>query len=106
MEFAVCPVPSVGGMGQSLPHTCTALGTGKRVYVHCTAGLGRAPAACIAYLFWASQDATLREGGNWSLDKARLPTLHKLLSDLASVRWLCVVSWLDDIALQLRSLAR
>lgn len=28
------------------------LDTGKRVYVHCTAGLGRAPATCIAYLFW------------------------------------------------------
>lgn len=25
---------------------------GKTVYVHCTAGLGRAPAAAIAYLFW------------------------------------------------------
>lgn len=23
-----------------------------RVYVHCTAGLGRAPAVVIAYLFW------------------------------------------------------
>jgi hypothetical protein len=23
-----------------------------QVYVHCTAGLGRAPAACIAYLYW------------------------------------------------------
>lgn len=23
-----------------------------RVYVHCTAGLGRAPAVCIAYLYW------------------------------------------------------
>ena len=23
-----------------------------RVYVHCTAGLGRAPAVIIAYLFW------------------------------------------------------
>lgn len=23
-----------------------------RVYVHCTAGLGRAPAAAIAYMFW------------------------------------------------------
>ena len=22
------------------------------MYVHCTAGLGRAPAVCIAYLFW------------------------------------------------------
>lgn len=24
----------------------------RRVYVHCTAGLGRAPAVCIAYLYW------------------------------------------------------
>lgn len=24
----------------------------SRVYVHCTAGLGRAPAVCIAYMFW------------------------------------------------------
>lgn len=23
-----------------------------RVYVHCTAGLGRAPAICIAYMYW------------------------------------------------------
>ena len=74
--LAVCTGTLTDGRGQSLPHTCTALGTGKRVYVHCTAGLGRAPAACIAYLFWASQDESLREGGNWSLNKARLPTLH------------------------------
>lgn len=44
---------------------------GKRVYVHCTAGLGRAPAACIAYLYWVAADGSLREGSNWSLDKAR-----------------------------------
>ena len=25
---------------------------GDRLYVHCTAGLGRAPAVCIAYLYW------------------------------------------------------
>lgn len=25
-----------------------------RVYVHCTAGLGRAPAVCIAYIYWFS----------------------------------------------------
>lgn len=24
----------------------------RRVYVHCTAGLGRAPAVCIAYVHW------------------------------------------------------
>lgn len=28
------------------------LEAGRRVYVHCTAGLGRAPAVCIAYLYW------------------------------------------------------
>lgn len=28
------------------------LALGKKVYVHCTAGLGRAPATCIAYLYW------------------------------------------------------
>lgn len=28
------------------------LSQGHRVYVHCTAGLGRAPAVCIAYLYW------------------------------------------------------
>lgn len=28
---------------------------GKTVYVHCTAGLGRSPAAVIAYLFWFSE---------------------------------------------------
>ncbi|RWV82399.1 hypothetical protein GW17_00056106 [Ensete ventricosum] len=27
-------------------------GKGRVVYVHCTAGLGRAPAVAIAYLFW------------------------------------------------------
>jgi hypothetical protein len=30
----------------------TALDDGLKAYVHCTAGLGRAPASCIAYLFW------------------------------------------------------
>lgn len=29
-----------------------ALDAGKRVYVHCTAGLGRAPAVVIAYMYW------------------------------------------------------
>ena len=28
------------------------LAHGRKVYVHCTAGLGRAPAACIAYMYW------------------------------------------------------
>jgi hypothetical protein len=29
-----------------------ALSAGGRVYVHCTAGLGRAPAVCIAWRYW------------------------------------------------------
>jgi hypothetical protein len=29
-----------------------AISQGKMVYVHCTAGLGRAPAVAIAYLYW------------------------------------------------------
>lgn len=33
-------------------HIARHIADGRKVYVHCTAGLGRAPAACIAYLFW------------------------------------------------------
>ncbi len=29
-----------------------ALSAGGCVYIHCTAGLGRAPAACIAWRYW------------------------------------------------------
>lgn len=36
------------------------LSQGRKVYVHCTAGLGRAPAACIAYMYWF-QDFQLEE---------------------------------------------
>jgi hypothetical protein len=59
---------------------------GRRVYVHCTAGLGRAPAACIAYLYWCSDDAALRDGDVWSLDKvgARPP--------LAGATYMCCCS--------------
>ncbi|CAI5480342.1 unnamed protein product [Closterium sp. Yama58-4] len=32
-----------------------AVAEGKTIYVHCTAGLGRSPAAVIAYLFWFSE---------------------------------------------------
>jgi protein tyrosine phosphatase (PTP) superfamily phosphohydrolase (DUF442 family) len=32
-----------------------AVEAGKTVYVHCTAGLGRSPAAAIAYLYWFSE---------------------------------------------------
>ena len=61
---------SIRGLrSRTLP--CATCVAGKRVYVHCTAGLGRAPAACIAYLYWVADDGSLREGGNWSLDKAR-----------------------------------
>ncbi|CAL8461831.1 g1362 [Coccomyxa elongata] len=27
-------------------------GTGRKVYIHCTAGLGRAPATALAYMYW------------------------------------------------------
>lgn len=41
---------------QELPRAVAALewaiSQGKMVYVHCTAGLGRAPAVAIAYLYW------------------------------------------------------
>jgi hypothetical protein len=40
-----------------------------RVYVHCTAGLGRAPAVCIAYLYWW-QDKNRDTGEPYSLDEA------------------------------------
>ena len=40
----------------SIPTAVAALETsvyaGRRVYVHCTAGLGRAPAVAIAFLYW------------------------------------------------------
>ncbi|KAK9811671.1 hypothetical protein WJX72_008047 [[Myrmecia] bisecta] len=45
-----------------------ALAEEQTLYVHCTAGLGRAPAACIAYLYWF---------GDMSLDQA-----YKHLTDI------------------------
>ena len=45
-----------------------ALSAGGRVYVHCTAGLGRAPAVCIAWRYWF---------GGLQLDEVRgFSTLH------------------------------
>eukprot|EP00878_Enallax_costatus_P002760 GHUV01002950.1.p1 GENE.GHUV01002950.1~~GHUV01002950.1.p1 ORF type:complete len:249 (+),score=38.06 GHUV01002950.1:173-919(+) len=41
-----------------------ALRDGKRVYVHCTAGLGRAPAVCIAWLYWFGPFLSLDEAYN------------------------------------------
>lgn len=38
---------AVAAVGHAL-----ASGRQNRVYVHCTAGLGRAPAVCIAYMYW------------------------------------------------------
>lgn len=37
---------------QMVAAIANSISNGKTVYVHCTAGLGRAPAAAIAYLFW------------------------------------------------------
>ncbi|KAG2451020.1 hypothetical protein HYH02_004290 [Chlamydomonas schloesseri] len=45
-----------GSLRKAIPgavHTLAgAMASGGRVYVHCTAGLGRAPGVCIAYLYW------------------------------------------------------
>ena len=44
---------------------------GGRVYVHCTAGLGRAPAVCIAWRYWFGGDLQLDEvrGGPWGMSR-------------------------------------
>lgn len=67
--------------GQSLRRTLPrivgaiqgALAGGGRVYVHCTAGLGRAPAACIAWAYWF---------GGAQLDEARCPPVPGVLNFL------------------------
>jgi len=40
-----------------------------QVYIHCTAGLGRAPAACIAWMYWF---------GNRQLDEVR-ENIHEFI---------------------------
>lgn len=37
---------------RTVGHIARALQAGCCTYVHCTAGLGRAPASCIAYMYW------------------------------------------------------
>lgn len=63
-----------------------ALVDGGRVYVHCTAGMGRAPSAAIAFLYWVR---------NMDLDEARAyvaevgepsHALHALMSADALMR--------------------
>lgn len=44
---------------RAVHHTARAINSGKKVYVHCTAGLGRAPATCIAYMYWMSHFSSL-----------------------------------------------
>lgn len=66
LAAAAVPVPSSSSDG--------AAAGGGRVYVHCTAGLGRAPAVAIAWRYWFFDEG--REGGEqggdgerrWSLD--------------------------------------
>eukprot|EP00877_Chromochloris_zofingiensis_P003265 jgi/Chrzof1/1293/Cz10g01150.t1 len=43
-------------MPRAVKAVAESLQKGDRVYVHCTAGLGRAPAVCIAYLYWFHPD--------------------------------------------------
>lgn len=61
----------------SLPGAVAALDgelrQGRSVYVHCTAGLGRAPAACIAYLYWF-QDFQLQSVSTSTLFLSPVPT--------------------------------
>ncbi len=51
-----------------------ALGRGERVYVHCTAGLGRAPGVCIAHIFWF-QEKTLDEVCNILVSPLDVPSM-------------------------------
>ena len=40
-----------------------------QVYIHCTAGLGRAPAACIAWMYWFGDmqlDEVGAHGSSWA----------------------------------------
>ena len=51
---------------------------GRKVYVHCTAGLGRAPAACIAYMYWFQ---------DFQLEGVRLVTVKLLELQEFSTLW-------------------
>ena len=59
------------------------LDEGHRVYVHCTAGLGRAPAVIIAYMHWLA-GMSLRDAYNYTTTRrrchprVRLPTPPRL----------------------------
>lgn len=46
-----CEVPLAQLRSRSMPPNA-AVNANCRVYVHCTAGLGRAPAVCIGWLYW------------------------------------------------------
>lgn len=70
LEMAVERVPIIDfdpiDLRERLWHAAATLDSliaiGHRVYVHCTAGIGRAPATVIAYLVWSK---------HWSLEKAQ-----------------------------------
>jgi len=56
---------SAEGLRAGLPATVSALDglleAGHRVYLHCTAGMGRSPGVAIAYMYWFRGHATLDE---------------------------------------------
>ncbi|RMZ57246.1 hypothetical protein APUTEX25_004080 [Auxenochlorella protothecoides] len=54
-----------------------ALSQGRRVFVHCTAGLGRAPAACIAAIYWAGLGVLPARDG-----LVRLEDAYKYVTDI------------------------
>ncbi len=49
---------------------------GERVYVHCTAGLGRSPAVIIAYMYW------------WGYQSMQLDAAYKHLTEIR-----CEAAW-------------
>ncbi len=56
---------SADGLRAGLPVAVTALDglleSGHRVYLHCTAGMGRSPGVAIAYMYWFRGHSTLEE---------------------------------------------
>lgn len=77
---------------QGHSHSCDC-----RVYVHCTAGLGRAPAVCIAYVHWFGDyhdglTLDLDEGMVFCLTLPPPVSLHaKQLKSLTSNSVVCYV---------------
>ena len=74
---------------------------GHRVYVHCTAGLGRAPAVCIAYVHWFGDH---HNELSLDLDAGMLSGVGSLCVQYSSVYATCVVClWSSQACLVVRA---